>query len=68
MQVLSHGDVKPVDDVAAVGAILLHLPQIFAATGHEYHLLVFLHPLLLHQLRLPTKPRGQCRRDFLASV
>jgi hypothetical protein len=47
----SHGDVKPVDDVFAVGMqILLHSSHIFAAVRHEYHLLVLLHPLRLHQL------------------
>ena len=45
-----HRDVKPVDDVFPVGVqIFLHPPDIFTAVGHEYHLLVLLHPLRFHQ-------------------
>jgi hypothetical protein len=54
--------------------ILLHPADIFAAISHEHHLLVFLHPLGLHQLPEPLArlfvvalhvPEALRRRYFL---
>ena len=46
-----HSDVKPIDQMLAKGMqILLHPTDILTAIRHEYHLLILLHPLRLHQL------------------
>ena len=45
-----HRDVKPIEQMLAERMkVLLYAPDVFAAVGHEYHLLVFLHPLRFHQ-------------------
>ena len=49
-----HRDVKPIQQVLAERMkVLLHASDVFAPVGHEYHLLVFLHPLRFHQLPQP---------------
>src|ERR1035437_7697778 len=49
-----HCDVKPVQQMLAERMkVLLHASDVFAAVGHEYHLLIFLHSLRFHQLPQP---------------
>src|SRR5664280_2475132 len=49
-----HRDVKPIQQMLAERMkVLLHASDVFAAVGHEYHLLIFLHSLRFHQLPQP---------------
>src|SRR5665213_197597 len=56
-----HRDVKPIQQMLAERMkVLLHASDVFAAVGHEYHLLIFLHSLRFHQL---PQPPGHCCMD-----
>src|ERR1017187_1299821 len=49
-----HCDVKPIEQMLAEWMkVLLHASDVLAPIGHEYHLLILLHSLRLHQLPEP---------------